>query len=63
LAALPQRHPELRFVAEMGVGIVHADAPPPLRPVAPRVAALHRTLKSEFDPDGRLNPGRDPLAS
>jgi glycolate oxidase FAD binding subunit len=63
LAALPQRHPELRFVAEMGVGVVHADAPPPQRPVAPRVAALHQRLKSEFDPDGRLNPGRDPLAS
>ncbi len=62
LAALPQRHPEMRFLAEVGVGIVHAQAPPPPRPVSPRVAALHQRLKAEFDPDGRLNPGRDPLA-
>ena len=63
LAALPQRHPRMRFLAEMGVGIVHAVAPPPRRPVSPRVAGRHRRLKAEFDPDGRLSPGRDPLAA
>lgn len=63
LAAMPERYPDVRFLAEMGVGIVHADAPAPPRPIAPQVATLHGRLKFEFDPDGRLNPGRDPLAS
>ena len=63
LGSLPVRHPELRFLAEMGVGVVHADAAAPLRPVSTEVATLHRRIKSEFDPEGRLNPGRDPLAS
>jgi FAD/FMN-containing dehydrogenase len=51
-----------RFVAEVGVGVVHRDAPPPPRAVDPPVAALHRRLKDLFDPTGRLAPGRDPLA-
>ena len=63
LASLPGRHPELRFLAEMGVGIVHADAPAPARPVAPEVATLHRRIKDAFDPGGRLTPGRDPLTA
>ena len=62
LPAIPQRSPEVSFLAEMGVGVVHADAPAPVRAVPPRLAELHRRLKSEFDPHGRLNPGRDPLA-
>ena len=51
-----------RFVAELGVGVVHCDAPPPPVAVEPAVAALHRRLKGLFDPTGRLAPGRDPLA-
>ena len=51
-----------RFVAEVGVGTVHAEHPMPRRPIDPGVADLHRRLKHEFDPTGRLNPGLDVLA-
>ena len=50
-----------RFVAEVGVGVVHASEPQPPRPVDPGVAGLNRRFKERFDPTGRLNPGRDPL--
>lgn len=50
-----------RFVAELGVGVVHASEPQPSRPVEPGVAELNRRFKERFDPAGRLNPGRDPL--
>jgi FAD/FMN-containing dehydrogenase len=53
--------------AEVGVGTVHTDEPalvaaaagvawPPV--VTPAVAALNQGVKSRFDPQGRLNPGR-----
>jgi glycolate oxidase FAD binding subunit len=58
----PAAVPVGRFVAEVGVGVVHADSPPPPRPVDRQVVALHRRIKAVFDPTGRLNPGRDPLA-
>jgi FAD/FMN-containing dehydrogenase len=52
-----------RFVAEVGVGVVHAELPPPPRAVDPHVVGLHRRIKAVFDPTGRLNPARDPLAT
>jgi glycolate oxidase FAD binding subunit len=49
-----------RFVAEVGVGVAHCDAPQPPRPIDPAVATLHRRIKTAFDPTGRIAPGRDP---
>ena len=49
------------FVAEIGVGVVHASEPQPPRPVEPGAAELNRRFKERFDPTGRLNPGRDAL--
>ena len=46
------------FVAEVGVGIVHESTAPPSRRVQPATAALHQRIKANFDPTGRLNPGR-----
>jgi glycolate oxidase FAD binding subunit len=50
------------FVASVGVGTVWAGNPQPPRPVDPGVQQLARRVKEEFDPTGRLNPGRDPMA-
>lgn len=49
------------FVAEIGVGVVHRDEPAPAPSVNDDVRALHRRIKANFDPTGRLNPGLDVL--
>ncbi len=48
------------FVASIGVGVVHAERPQPPRTLPLLVAELAARLKANFDPTGRLNPGRDP---
>jgi glycolate oxidase FAD binding subunit len=54
------------WLAEVGVGVVHGTTgatPLSGRPApSPAVSALHAALKERFDPAGRLNPGRSPLA-
>jgi glycolate oxidase FAD binding subunit len=64
LRRLPEELPAGGFVAEIGVGTVHlsgpAGPPGPARPLDPALDVIHRRLKANFDPDGRLNPGRDP---
>jgi FAD/FMN-containing dehydrogenase len=62
LPALPERLGAGRFIAEVGVGIVHAHEPAPNRSVDPAVADLNQRLKAVFDPTGRLAPGRSVLA-
>ena len=47
-----------RFVAEVGVGIVHTDHAVGAVGLDPVVAGLHERLKAAFDPRRRLNPGR-----
>jgi glycolate dehydrogenase FAD-binding subunit len=51
------------FVVEIGVGVVHHADPSPARTIDPAVAVLHRRIKRQFDPTGRLNPGVDVLAA
>ena len=46
------------FVAEVGVGIVHAERAQVRPPLDPGARLIHERMKAEFDPTGRLNPGR-----
>ena len=46
------------FVASIGVGTVWADRPQPARSIDAGVAAIGARMKQNFDPTGRLNPGR-----
>jgi glycolate oxidase FAD binding subunit len=50
-----------RFVAEIGIGVVHHESPPPRADVDPAIVELHKRIKHQFDPTGRLNPGVDVL--
>lgn len=46
------------FVASVGVGTVFAPRPAPDREPRPEIAALAARVKRQFDPSGRLAPGR-----
>lgn len=48
------------FVASIGVGTVMAARPQPPREADATSRAIAARLKAQFDPEGRLNPGRDP---
>ena len=52
-----------RYLVQVGTGSAYVSEPCPVPEPDPAVVALHRRLKAEFDPRGRLNPGRDPLAA
>ena len=47
------------FVAAVGLGLVFAGTPQPARSVTAEVKAVSDRVKQNFDPTGRLNPGRD----
>lgn len=46
------------FVASIGVGTAWRHHPQPARPLAAPVRQISERLKHNFDPTGRLNPGR-----
>jgi glycolate oxidase FAD binding subunit len=50
--------PVAPFVASVGVGTVWASSPTPVATPDPVAAGVSRRLKANFDPTGRLNPGR-----
>jgi len=47
-------------VASIGVGRVWAECPPPSRTFDPVIDLISARTKANFDPTGRLNPGRRP---
>lgn len=56
-AALASLRGSGRFVAELGVGVVHHELPAPAPRLDPAVVRLTAEVRRRFDPGGRLNPG------
>ncbi len=48
------------YLAVVGLGLLFAERPQPTRPLAPELVTISDRLKTNFDPKGRLNPGRNP---
>jgi glycolate oxidase FAD binding subunit len=51
------------FVACVGAGTVFASIPQPFQAPSPAIVALAGRVKRQFDPTGRLNPGRSAMRS
>lgn len=49
------------YVMCVGVGTVFAELPQPQAQLPAALAALTQRVKLQFDPSGRLNPGRQPI--
>ena len=58
-AALFDPSDEQPFVAAIGLGLVFAGSPQPPRSLDPAVELINERMKDNFDPTGRLNPGRN----
>jgi glycolate oxidase FAD binding subunit len=56
----PEPRPAGTFVVSFGVGILFADEAQPPRPLPAAAKAISVRMKENFDPAGRLNPGRTP---
>ncbi len=51
------------YLVQVGTGSAYVSEPGLHPDPDPAVVGLHQRLKAQFDPRGRLNPGRDPLAA
>ena len=63
VAALEAQEFRGRYLVQIGTGSAYVSEPGQVPDPDPAVVGLHRRLKAQFDPRGRLNPGRDPLAA
>ncbi len=60
LGSADNPHHTGRFVASIGTGLVFGEHGQPARQLDPVAQLVSDRIKAEFDPDGRLNPGRNP---
>ena len=49
-----------QFVSAIGLGLVFAESPQPERQIEAAAGIIGDRMKANFDPTGRLNPGRNP---
>ncbi len=60
LRSVTSRMAPTSFVAELGTGIVHSSVLLARPCIDASVVTLQQRIKTTFDPEGRLNPGRGP---